>query len=119
MHLIWTRICAYRLYRPMHDACVCCVEKSIVKSIEMFGAHGKFFESFWNHSRNHIHIYPSSLSARNPRVMDLLSLPMEVPMPRIPWMAINHHDIMRPGRVLGHSNGGISKSFLVHLGMRK
>ena len=39
--------------------------------------------------------YPSSLSARNPQVMDLVSLAMEVPMPRIPripWMAINHHE---------------------------
>ena len=78
----------------------------------------KFLESF-PESYPYIYIYPSYLSVRNPRVMDLLSLPMEVPMPRIPWMAINHHDIMRSGRVLGHSNGGISKSFLVHVGMRK
>ena len=26
-------------------------------------------------------------------MMDLLSLPMEVPMPRIPWMEINHHEV--------------------------
>ena len=46
----------------------------------------------WKFLKSFPESYPSYLSVR-PQVMDLLSLPMEVPMPRIPWMAINHHEV--------------------------
>ena len=78
---------------------------SSLKSFEMFGAHQKFFESFWNHCQNHIHhIHPPGIHKW------WISCLFQWKYPCYGfhgWQSI----IMRSGRVMGHSNGVISRSF--------
>ena len=134
MHLCWTRMCTYRpfcMYRPIHDTCVALknhqlqwmswVEARVsivfmcflvhfrtlassLKSFEMFGAHEKFFGSFWNHCQNHIHIHPPGIH----KWWIWCLFQWKYPCYGFHgWQLI----IMRSGRAMGHSNGGISRSF--------